>query len=210
MSSYLIKEVFGPTIQGEGSHSGTVVKFIRFSACNRWSGLLKDKPKAVCWFCDTDFRGGERLTAQDIVARLEALDGGRCKTVVLSGGEATLQLDAELLQLLRTHGYRMHLETNGSKDIAELADYFDHVTVSPKQSLAMTKLKRADDLKLLYPQVIDGVTPHEFAGYRAEMRFLQPVDGDSINENTKKAVDFCLHHPEWRISLQTHKILGVQ
>lgn len=208
MRKYLIKEIFGPTLQGEGSRAGSAVKFVRFSACNRWSGNEGDRSKSVCWFCDTDFRGGERLTADEVLARLDTL--GDSKTVVISGGEATLQLDFAFLETLQRGGYRMHLETNGSREISDIEHYFEHITVSPKQSLTDTRITFAHDLKLLYPMVIDGVTPEYFESFPALNYFIQPVDGPDQSKNVALAVRYCLAHPKWRLSLQTHKILGVQ
>lgn len=208
MKTYAIKEIFGPTIQGEGSHAGTAVLFVRFAGCNRWSGRMEDRSKAVCWFCDTDFLGGERLSADQVVDKLKNLSPF-VKTVVISGGEATLQLDLEFVKTLKQAGFSLHLETNGSKDIAELRSYFDHVTVSPKQAAEQTKIKDADDIKILYPPPIDGLHISQFESMGKNL-FLQPVDGPDLSANTDLAIAFCHAHPQWRVSIQLHKILGVQ
>lgn len=210
--TYLIKSIFGPTIQGEGSHAGAVVSFIRFSGCNRWTGRPEDKPKpnTVCWFCDTDFLGGEKLTIDEIIKRLTSL--APPGIVVISGGEATLQIDKQLLEELNSFGFTLHLETNGSKDIGDLAKYFEHITVSPKQTLEKTHLKWAHDLKLLYPPPIEGLEPDKWTTFQTiRGNFLQPVDGPGVTvANTKMAVQYCLTNPDWRISVQVHKILGVE
>lgn len=208
MKKYLIKEVFGPTIQGEGTHTGTVVKFIRFSSCNRWSGRESDRAKSVCWFCDTDFRGGQMISVQDVLVELARL--GPCRKVVISGGEATLQLDHEFLMNLKLAGYEIHLETNGSTDISDLAHLIDHVVMSPKQPLNETRLKRCDDLKVLYPEVIPGVSPLTFDAFPARFKYVQPVDGPKTEENTDLAVSFCLENPSWKLSVQSHKLLKVK
>lgn len=208
MKTYAIKEIFGPTIQGEGSHAGTAVLFVRFAGCNRWSGRMEDRSKAVCWFCDTDFFGGERLSADQVVDKLKNLSPF-VKTVVISGGEATLQLDLEFVKTLKQAGFSLHLETNGSKDISELRSYFDHVTVSPKQAAEQTKIKDADDIKILYPPPIDGLRISQFESMGKNL-FLQPIDGPGLSANTDLAIAFCHAHPQWRVSIQLHKILGVQ
>lgn len=207
MKKYLIKDIFGPTIQGEGSFAGTVVKFVRFSSCNRWTGRERDRDKAVCWFCDTDFLGGRMMTASDVVVELAKI--GPPKVVVLSGGEATLQLDHEILSELRLAGYQVHLETNGSNDISGLAHLIDHVVMSPKQTPENTKLARCDDLKVLYPPPIPGVSPEAFSAFNARSRFIQPVDGPDAKKNVDLSVSYCLEHPDWKLSLQNHKLLGV-
>lgn len=208
MKTYMVKKIFGPTIQGEGTHAGRAVKFLRFTGCNRWSGKKEDQAKAACWFCDTDFVGGDRLTAQQIAEQLNAL--GPVRTVVISGGEPTLQVDKDLLLELKASCYDIHLETNGSKDISDIFHLFDHVTMSPKQALSETKLKRAHDLKLLFPKAIDGVTPEGFEKFEAVTRYLQPVWNEFINEHSKEAVEYVITHPNWKISVQTHKLLGVE
>ncbi len=208
MKTYAIKEIFGPTIQGEGSHAGTAVLFVRFAGCNRWSGRMEDQPKAICWFCDTDFVGGERLTALQVVEKLKNLSPF-VKTIVVSGGEATLQLDLEFVETMKQHGFNLHLETNGSKDITVLRPYFDHVTVSPKQPASATKIKDADDMKILYPPPIEGLNVEDFESMGKNL-FLQPVDGPDLSANTDLAIAFCHAHPQWRVSIQLHKILGVQ
>lgn len=205
---YRVKAIFGPTLQGEGSHTGTPVKFLRLAGCNRWSGLPEDKPSAVCHFCDTDFRGGQVMGAKPILQALDAL--GDVKTVVLSGGEPTLQIDEELLSTLKQGGYRLHLETNGSRALGDLAHFFDHVTCSPKQARSETRLERADDLKLLWPPIDKAITPETFQGFERKTSFLQPLWSPSDRVSVDLAIQKLYALPGWRLSLQTHKLLGVE
>lgn len=208
MKTYLIKKIFGPTLQGEGTWTGTAVKFVRFSGCNKWNGLPKGKENSVCFFCDTDFYGGDKLTSSQIADQLNLL--GPCKTVVLSGGEPTLQLDIDLILTLQKHGYKLHLETNGSKNIDLYFDLLDHVTVSPKQPPQQTNINKAHDLKILYPSPIRDVDPAKFDEFDCINKFIQPLEDKDWDANTKKSVEFCTSNPGWRLSLQVHKILGVE
>jgi 7-carboxy-7-deazaguanine synthase len=208
-STYRVKEIFGPTLQGEGSNAGTVVLFLRFAGCNRWTGLDKDRPLSICKFCDTDFRGGEPMTAYQISARLEQTSQ-IVKHVVVTGGEPTLQIDEELLRVLRGNGFVLHLETNGSRALGELRKYIHHVTMSPKQSLELTKLESTDDLKLLYPPISADITLENFNAFRSRNKFLQPIDDKDRDANLRATVCRLLGNPDWRLSLQTHKIVGVQ
>jgi organic radical activating enzyme len=213
MRSYLIKEIFGPTLQGEGSAAGTPVYFVRFGGCNRWTGREKDRAVAFCTFCDTDFYGGTKMTASDILSKLSDIRVRSVRTVVISGGEPTLQLDRSLLESLRGAGYLIHLETNGSNDILPYVDLLAHVSVSPKQPLAETKLRWATDLKLLYPWIHPEITADQFQEYKTAHRFLQPVDSPEYSANLKATME-ALHSKHemdgYRLSLQLHKILGVQ
>lgn len=209
MSAYVVKNIFGPTLQGEGSHTGRVVKFLRFAGCNRWTGRPQDQAKSVCWFCDTDFYAGTKYTAVQIGDALDAL--GDCKTVVISGGEPALQIDDALLQALTERGYVLHLETNGSIALGPLHDYFEHISMSPKQCRSETKLERCQDVKILYPSPINEVSPEAFQDFPAACYYVQPLDeSNKTAEHTREAIAFCLEHPNWRLSLQTHKITGVE
>jgi 7-carboxy-7-deazaguanine synthase len=208
LSSYLIKKIFGPTLQGEGSLVGTVVKFVRFSGCNRWSGHPSTKPSSVCFFCDTDFYGGEKLSATEILNQLNSM--GDCRRVVLSGGEPTLQINEELLHALKNQGYFVLLETNGSVNIDHLSHLIDHISVSPKQSAEETKLTEATDLKILYPSPIPNVNPNSFTMFKATHKFVQPLEDLNWSDNIKTSIAFCCKNPDWRLSLQTHKTLGVE
>lgn len=208
MKTYTVKSIFGPTIQGEGTYAGSVVKFLRFAGCNKWSGREEDRAKSVCWYCDTDFRGGDKLTADDIVTRLNAL--GACRRVVLSGGEPSLQIDEALLKALIAADYELHIETNGSRDIGELAGLFTHITCSPKQPRDLTLLEYAHDLKLLWPPPLPEMTMKSFEDFEADHFYLQPLWTDKYDANLKAAVQTALDNPDWKISVQTHKIIGVE
>lgn len=208
MKTYRVKSIFGPTIQGEGSHVGTCVLFLRLAGCNRWSGLEKDREKSFCRFCDTDFRDGQPMTALGIASALNAIDGPR--KIVITGGEPTLQLDEELLLTLRENGYEIHLETNGSRALGPLLSLIDHITMSPKQTREETRLERCDDLKLLFPLSHPFVNPDAFSDFPAMQKFLQPIAEDGYETNRDEAIAFIYRRPEWRLSLQTHKILGVE
>jgi organic radical activating enzyme len=202
MKKYSIKEIFGPTIQGEGSKSGTVVQFIRFSGCNRWSGRQEDKAESQCPFCDTDFYGGDLMTSFDIVSKLNP----DVENVVISGGEPLLQLDQELVNALK--GYRIHIETNGSKlPKFELGDIY-HITCSPKQSAWNTILPYCHDLKVLFPYQYK----NSIEDYRKKIShknaFLQPLYDDG--PNLKLTIQELYKLNDVKLSLQTHKIIGVQ
>lgn len=205
LKTYKIKSVFGPTIQGEATHTGLPVKFIRFSGCNRWSGKPQDKSKAICVFCDTDFYDGQDMTSNEILLALAKL--GPVKNVVISGGEPTLQLDHELLRLLKDNNYLIHLETNGSNNIDSYFHLLDHVTMSPKQPLQKTKLKKCHDLKVLYPEQIKDVTPGNFKDFDCKQKWIQPIDEEAKN-NTSEALAFVINNPDWKLSIQTHKLIG--
>lgn len=205
---YKVKEIFGPTIQGEGSHAGRVVLFLRLSGCNRWSGREVDRAASICHFCDTDFFGGTMMTAVEIIRDLEAKSHD-VKHVVISGGEPLLQLDIDLVNNLMLAGFNIHLETNGSI-ACPFQDVLFHVTMSPKQPMSETKLDWAHDLKILYPWIGEGISPEGFKEFYAESRYIQPLWGIAGNATTKFAVEEVLKRPNYGLSLQLHKILGVQ
>lgn len=207
---YKIKEIFGPTIQGEGSYAGHCVMFVRFTGCNKWSGRPQDKPKSICHFCDTDFVGGELFTASEIVKELNKLSN-KVKTVVLSGGEPLLQVDKELILELKRNYFKVHIETNGSIEIKDdLRYYIDHITMSPKQSPEDTKLKHCNDLKILHPSINDKITIEEFKNFDADNFFLQPVMSDNYESNLKETIEKIYEYPNVKLSLQVHKIIEVQ
>lgn len=207
MSKYSVKSIFGPTIQGEGSFSGTPVKFLRFAGCNKWNGLAVSKPSAMCHFCDTDFRDGSLMTAEQIVENLNKL--GEIKVVVISGGEPTLQIDSFLLDKLKKNNYSIHLETNGSNSLDDMIDYFDHITMSPKQPRDETRLERCHDLKILWPPIDKKITPELFAGFQRENNYLQPLWEEGNKTNLNLTIEKLYELKEWKLSLQTHKIIGV-
>ena len=210
--TYSVKEIFY-TLQGEGANSGRPAVFCRFAGCNLWSGREADRATAVCRFCDTEFvgtdgeRGGKFDGAESLADAISACwpAGGAGKPfVVITGGEPLLQLDAPLVQALRTKGFSIAVETNGTLEppAGEL-----WLTVSPKAGAPLA-LKRGSELKLVFPQ--PGAEPEKFAGLAFEHFFLQPMDSPERVRNTALATEYCLAHPQWRLSLQTHKIIGIR
>ena len=208
--SYAVKEIFH-TLQGEGARAGRAAVFCRFAGCNLWSGREEDRETAQCRFCDTDFvgmdgvGGGRFATAQDLADAVERCWGAAPgpRYVVCTGGEPLLQLDAALIAALHAAGFEIAVETNGT--VAPPAG-LDWVCVSPKAGTALLATS-GQELKLVYPQ--DGVDPEGFAGLAFENFFLQPMDGPARIGNTEAAVAYCLAHPRWRLSLQTHKLIGI-
>jgi 7-carboxy-7-deazaguanine synthase len=209
--AYSVKEIFH-TLQGEGANAGTPAVFCRFAGCNLWSGREEDRAAATCDFCDTDFvgtdgtNGGRFETAQalaDAIGREWKGDGGH-RFVVCTGGEPLLQLDAPLIHALHARGFRVAIETNGT---LEAPSGIDWICVSPKAG-APLKLERGDELKLVYPQ--ERARPESFESLAFQHFFLQPMDGPAREANTRSAIDYCLTHPRWRLSLQSHKIIGIR
>jgi 7-carboxy-7-deazaguanine synthase len=208
--SYAVKEIFY-TLQGEGAQTGRASVFCRFAGCNLWSGREGDRAAAVCRFCDTDFAdtngpgGGKFGSAEALAAAVEETwaggEGGRF--VVCTGGEPLLQLDAGLIEALHGRGFEIAVETNGTVRAPEGIDW---VCVSPKAGAEFVQ-RSGDELKLVYPQ--EGAEPERFRGLGFRHFFLQPMDGPERARNTELALRYCLEHPEWRLSLQTHKILGI-
>ena len=213
--SYRVKELFH-TLQGEGAHTGRSAVFCRFTGCNLWSGHPEQRASAVCQFCDTDFvgtdgPGGGVFETSDQVAAAAAQtwtagvgsDDASHRFVVCTGGEPLLQLDEALIGALHDEGFTVAIETNGTKPVPPGVDW---VCVSPKAG-AEVVIGEADELKLVYPQ--DGAPPDRYRHIVATHRFLQPMDGPDLDANTAAAVDYCRSHPRWRLSLQTHKYLGI-
>ena len=211
---YLVKEVFY-TLQGEGAQAGRPAVFCRFSGCNLWTGRERHRAQAVCQFCDTDFvgtdgvGGGRFASAGDLAAAVRSAWAGSWHGrpyVVCTGGEPLLQLDASLVDALHGAGFEVGVETNGTRP---RVDGLDWVCVSPKAG-AQLVLTSGDELKLVFPQ--PDLMPSEverIPGLAFDHLFLQPMDGPSVAQNTKLAVEYCLAHPQWRLSLQTHKVLGI-
>ncbi len=209
--SYSVKEIFY-TLQGEGAQSGRAAVFCRFAGCNLWSGREQDRAGAACTFCDTDFvgtdgpGGGKFESAQALAEAVRACwppqAGGR-PYVVCTGGEPLLQLDAPLVDALHAAGFEVAVETNGTQDPPPGLDW---VCVSPKGT-APLKLTRGDELKLVYPQ--PDAPPEAFAGLDFRHFLLQPMDGPRQREAMRAAVAYCMAHPQWRLGLQTHKVLGI-
>ena len=208
--SYAVKEIF-LTLQGEGGQAGRPAVFCRFAGCNLWSGREQDRATAVCNFCDTDFvgldgpGGGRFLDANALAAAIEAAwQGGRSdRLTVLTGGEPLLQVDEALVEALHARGFSIALETNGTLPAPAGIDW---ICVSPKAQAAVV-LQRGQELKLVYPQ--PGVDPARFEALEFERFLLQPMDGPGRLANTEAAIAYCLAHPRWRLSVQTHKYLGI-
>jgi 7-carboxy-7-deazaguanine synthase len=208
--SYAVKEIF-PTLQGEGGQAGRAAVFCRFSGCNLWSGREKDRATAVCTFCDTDFvgvdgpGGGRFATAEALVDAVEAAwtGGADQRLVVCTGGEPLLQLDAALIDALHARGFSIAIETNGTLKAPPGVDW---ICVSPKADAPVVQTA-GQELKLVWPQA--GVDPQRFAGLDFEHFFLQPMDGPDQAATTQACIDYCLSHPRWRLSVQTHKYLGI-
>lgn len=208
MKRYSVKSVFY-TLQGEGVHAGQPAVFIRFSGCNFWSGRPEDRATSACPFCDTDFVGtngasGGRYTAQELAQKARDM-GGAAPLVILTGGEPLLQVDPLLVQTLQAHNFKVHVETNGSHNIQGLG--LDWVTCSPK-SRDRQVLNHCDELKVIYP----AQDPLYWASViKAEHHFIQPEDGAGakLSSSSQASVSFAKANPNWRVSVQTHKILGI-
>ncbi|MGA8170114.1 MAG: 7-carboxy-7-deazaguanine synthase [Methylocystis sp.] len=210
-TSYAVKEMFY-SLQGEGRHSGRPAVFCRFAGCNLWSGRERDRATAACNFCDTDFvgvdgAGGGRF--QDSRSLAKAIDqiwgGGSAdgRFVVLTGGEPLLQVGDELVSALHDLGFEIALETNGTLAAPRLIDW---ITVSPKGTATLAQTA-GNELKLVFPQ--SNLDPASFEGLVFNHFFLQPLDGPDHKSNTAAAVAYCMQHPRWRLSLQTHKLVGI-
>jgi len=209
--TYMVKECFY-TLQGEGAQAGRPAVFLRFAGCNLWSGREQDRAEAVCQFCDTDFvgtngeGGGKFETAEALAEAIGLLwpdlQQGR-PYVVCTGGEPLLQLDAPLIAALHQAGFEIAVETNGT---IAAPDGLDWICVSPKANAVLAQ-HSGHELKLVYPQPL--AMPDQFEALVFDHYFLQPMDGPHTDKNTQAAVAYCLAHPQWRLSLQTHKMLGI-
>ena len=208
--SYSVKEIY-LTIQGEGFHTGKHAVFCRFSGCNLWTGLEKDRKKAICNFCDTDFVGTDGINgskypnAEQLANEIDKVWDKDIneKFVVFTGGEPLLQLDKQLVDLLHKKKFKVAIETNGTILPPENIDW---ICVSPKQG-ADFNLKYGNELKLVYPQ--KGLEPNNFKHLDFDHFFLQPMDGKDLQRNILQSVSYCIENPLWRLSLQTHKIMGI-
>lgn len=208
--AYAVKEIFY-TLQGEGAQTGRAAVFCRFAGCNLWSGREEDRAGAICKFCDTDFAdvngpGGGKFATPDALAAAVAekwtsLAGKRL--VVCTGGEPLLQLDSPLIDALHTRGFEIAVETNGT---CAAPAGLDWICVSPKAGTELIQ-RGGDELKLVFPQ--EGVAPEQFESLDFRHFFLQPMDGPDRDRNTQLALRYCLEHPRWRMSLQTHKLLEI-
>jgi 7-carboxy-7-deazaguanine synthase (Cx14CxxC type) len=211
--SYTVKEIYY-TLQGEGAQTGRPAVFLRFAGCNLWSGREEDRDRAVCRFCDTDFvgtdgPGGGRFSSATDLARAAARHWpwgsgkGSRPLVVVTGGEPVLQLDEALVDALHREGFEVAVETNGTLLPPRGIDW---LCVSPKAEAPLV-VTGGDELKLVYPQ--EGIDPAQFEDLDFRHFFLQPMDGPHQQRNTELAIRYCLEHPRWRLSLQTHKLLGI-
>ncbi len=208
--AYKVKEIFY-SLQGEGARTGRAAVFCRFAGCNLWSGRAEDRASAQCRFCDTDFvgysspHGGYFPTAATLAAKIAATwsnDEGK-PYVVCTGGEPLLQLDRALVDALHAVGFDVAVETNGTLPVPVGVDW---ICVSPKAGVALAQTE-GDELKLVFPQ--EGLDPKDLEDLRFKHFFLQPMDGLTLADNTALAVAYCLRHPRWHLSLQTHKLLGI-
>ena len=210
--SYSVKEIFF-TLQGEGMNTGRAAVFCRFAGCNLWNGREQDRPDAICQFCDTDFvgtdglGGGKFASAGDLATAVRsawrAEDGGGRPLVVCTGGEPLLQLDEALVRAFQVAGFEVAVETNGTQ-LPPAG--IDHLCVSPKAGADLV-VTNGHELKLVFPQA--GAEPSRFEGLKFERFYLQPMDGPNRDENTQAVIRYCLAHPQWRVSLQTHKYMGI-
>jgi 7-carboxy-7-deazaguanine synthase len=209
--NFAVKEIF-LTLQGEGSHVGRPAVFCRFAGCNLWSGREQDRHRAVCRFCDTDFvgtdgtKGGRYRTARDLAVAIEAewAAGERNRFCVLTGGEPLLQVDDDLVFELHERGFEIAIETNGTLVPPSGIDW---ICVSPKSTSDLAILE-GNELKLVYPQA--DAPPEKFAQLSFENFLLQPMDGPDVAVNTQRAIRYCLDNPQWRLSVQTHKHIGIR
>lgn len=211
--TYAVKELFH-TLQGEGGNTGRSAVFCRFAGCNLWSGTERDRARAVCRFCDTDFVGtdgvgGGRFATADALANAVAdcwqanTEANSSRFVVFTGGEPLLQLDQSLVDAVHARGFKVAVETNGT---LPLPQHVDWVCVSPKADAPLL-LTSGDELKLVFPQ--RGADPDKFEHLNFDLFFLQPMDGSALRQNTEAAIQFCKRNPRWRLSIQTHKMLGI-
>lgn len=209
--SYAVKEIF-KTLQGEGAHTGRVAVFCRFAGCNLWSGREQDRASAQCQFCDTDFvgvdgTGGGRFANAELLAQAIANEwggSGKNRYVVLTGGEPLLQVDAPLVDALHRHGFEIGVETNGTRAAPEGIDW---LCVSPKANNDLV-LRAGNELKLVFPQM--DAPPERFEGLEFEHFFLQPMDCAEAEQCLEQTINYCIENPRWRLSLQSHKIVGIR
>jgi 7-carboxy-7-deazaguanine synthase len=208
---YTVKEIFR-TLQGEGANAGRAAVLCRFAGCNLWSGREQDRSSAICRFCDTDFRGtdgsegGKFYSAASLAGRIESVwgEGAQHRFVVCTGGEPLLQLDEAIVDELHARGFEVAVETNGTIVPPQGLDW---ICVSPKAG-APLRLHTGDELKLVYPQA--GMDPADYLEFDFRHFFLQPMDNPDLNLNQRAASEYCIANPQWRLSLQAHKVLGIR
>ena len=208
--SYRIKEIYF-TQQGEGSNTGRDFVFIRFSGCNLWSGKEKNRKSAICQFCDTDFYGTDGInggvySAQQLIEKIKSLWVSRDDNiaVVLTGGEPLLQVNDELVAALKQEQIYIAVETNGTLDAP---DHIDWICMSPKANTDI-KLKKGNEIKVIFPQ--ESLDPEKFSLFDFSEFYLQPMDSNKYQENLNATITYCQKNPKWKLSLQTHKILGIR
>ena len=208
--SYRIKEIYF-TQQGEGSNTGRDFVFVRFSGCNLWSGKEKNRKSAICQFCDTDFYGTDGInggvySAQQLIEKIKSLWVSRDDNiaVVLTGGEPLLQVNDELVAALKQEQIYIAVETNGTLDAP---DHIDWICMSPKANTEI-KLKKGDEIKVIFPQ--ESLDPEKFSLFDFSEFYLQPMDSNKYQENLNATITYCQKNPKWKLSLQTHKILGIR
>ncbi len=206
---YAIKEIYY-TIQGEGYHTGKPAIFCRFAGCNLWSGLEKDRASAICKFCDTEFHGtdgmhGGKYTLEELCNFLVSLWPAKNQEpfIVFTGGEPALQLNTDLCETLHKNGFTIAIETNGT---LALCDGIDWVCVSPKANTTLV-VTAGNELKLVHPQ--EHMDPEKFSSFQFDHFYLQPMDSPKQEENTIICLNYCKENPQWKLSLQTHKILNI-
>ena len=208
--SYRIKEIYF-TQQGEGSNTGRDFVFVRFSGCNLWSGKEKNRKSAICQFCDTDFYGTDGInggvySAKQLIEKIKSLWVSRDNNiaVVLTGGEPLLQVDDELVAALKQEQIYIAVETNGTLDAP---DHIDWICMSPKANTEI-KLKKGNEIKVIFPQ--ESLDPEKFSLFDFSEFYLQPMDSNKYQENLNATITYCQKNPKWKLSLQTHKILGIR
>lgn len=210
MSTYKVKEIYY-TLQGEGARTGRPAVFLRFTGCNLWSGREEDRAEAVCQFCDTDFIGmdgtlGGKYNADELADQVLKLwpSNKDQRYVVCTGGEPLLQLDEKLINALHDRGFEVGIETNGTITVPKGVDW---ICVSPKANTEVV-VTRGSELKLVVRQ--QGITPESFETWDFQHFYLQPMDGPCVKDFTQWATEYCLQHPRWKLSIQTHKLLGIR
>ncbi len=208
--SYRIKEIYF-TQQGEGSNTGRDFVFVRFSGCNLWSGKEKNRKSAICQFCDTDFYGTDGInggvySAKQLIEKIKSLWVSRDNNiaVVLTGGEPLLQVNDELVAALKQEQIYIAVETNGTLDAP---DHIDWICMSPKANTEI-KLKKGNEIKIIFPQ--ESLNPEKFSLFDFSEFYLQPMDSNKYQENLNATITYCQKNPKWKLSLQTHKILGIR
>jgi len=212
--TYSAREIYY-TLQGEGARTGRAAVFLRFAGCNLWSGREKDRARAVCKFCDTEFvgtdgpGGGKFETADELADAVQshwpADTGQENPYVVCTGGEPLLQLDNDAIVALHERGFEVAIETNGT---LASPDGIDWICVSPKAAATVVQTT-GQELKLVYPQMEPEAQPDKFENLGFDHFFLQPLDDDNLDSNTRATIQYCLEHPQWKLSLQTHKLIGI-